>query len=112
MKKWLLFSFPLVIITCGKSDSQKEILAVENESVPPYDTIAVDSFSQGATSVDVAMKIRMSSQKFQDSLRQVKIRNEEERLLNKEKEERLKQEKKAEELKNKAAAEAKKSSET
>lgn len=112
MKNLLLTSFVLIVISCGKNESEREIMVVENESVAPYDTIAVDSFSQGATSVDVVLKIKMASQKFQDSLSQVKIKNEEERLLKKEKEEQLKQEKKAEELKNKTAAEAKQNSDT
>jgi hypothetical protein len=37
-----------------------------------YDTAAVDSFSTGAVSVDIARKIRMSSPQYLDSVKQAK----------------------------------------
>jgi len=66
-----------------------------SENVMPeakYDTTAVDSFSQGAMSVDVAERIRMSSQKYRDSVKLVILKQEEER---KKKEEQDKLEKAA-----------------
>ncbi|MGO4708082.1 hypothetical protein AB4Y90_02975 [Chryseobacterium sp. 2TAF14] len=46
-----------------------------------YDTTAIDSFSPGATSVDIARQIRMSSQKYQDSLKEaLKLQQEEKRI--------------------------------
>ena len=38
-----------------------------------YDTTAIDSFSTGAISVDVAEQIRKSSVAYQDSIRKAKI---------------------------------------
>ena len=72
-----------------------------NSSVPPYDTIAIDSFSKGAMSIDVAKKIKMSSVQYQDSLRAAKIAAEQERLLKKAADDK-------EEAENKVAADLKK----
>lgn len=38
-----------------------------------YDTTAIDSFSNGAISVDIAAKIRRSSVAYQDSIRKAQI---------------------------------------
>lgn len=65
---------------------------------PHYDTTAVDSFSDGAVSVDVARQIRMSSQKYQDSLKEVLKRQQEEKRI---KEELDKENKKKTEEENK-----------
>lgn len=93
------------LFSCGK-ESAKEILVVqENTSIAPYDTIAIDSFSQGATSVDIARKIKMSSLKFQDSLKQIKLKTQEEQLLKKAKDEKLELEKKVAEVQKKSDAE-------
>jgi cbb3-type cytochrome oxidase cytochrome c subunit len=75
----------------------KETNSVNNpESMMPiYDTIAKDSFSAGAVSMDVARRIRMSSQKYQDSLRKAREKLEEEKLAKKLKEEKEKTDKKA-----------------
>ena len=94
MKNIITISILFFLISCGKESAKKRIIVEEKSSVPPYDTIAIDSFSQGATSVDIAAKIKMSSRKFQDSLRQIKLKNEEERLLKKATDERLELEKK------------------
>ena len=95
----------IVFISCGKKTAKQGFAVEENSLTPPYDTIAIDSFSQGATSVDIARKIKMSSIKYQDSLRLIKLKNEEEQLLKKAKEEKLSAEKKAEEIQKKAKAE-------
>ena len=46
-----------------------------------YDTTAVDSFSTGAVSVDIARKIRMSSPQYLDSVKQARKLQEEENKL-------------------------------
>ena len=85
MKNLLFIFFLILLFSCGKKTSNERPVTTEDASVPPYDTIAVDSFSNGATSVDVVRKIRMASQQFQDSLNQVKLKNEEEKILQKSK---------------------------
>ena len=103
MKSTTLICILFLIFSCGKKSDKQLVVVEQNTSVPPYDTVAVDSFSVGATSVDIVRKIKMSSLKFQDSLKQIKIKNEEERLLTKVKEEKLSAEKKAaQEMKVKA----------
>lgn len=104
MKNLLFIFFLILLFSCGKKTSNERPVTTEDASVPPYDTIAVDSFSNGATSVDVVRKIRMASQQFQDSLNQVKLKNEEEKILQKSKDDQLKAEKKAEEMKKKTEA--------
>ena len=93
------------LFSCGKERAKQIVVIQENTSIPPYDTIAIDSFSQGATSVDIARKIKMSSLKFQDSLKQIKLKSQEEQLLKKAKDEKLELEKKAAEAQKKIDAE-------
>ena len=83
------------LFSCGKESAKQIVVVQENTSIPPYDTIAIDSFSQGATSVDIARKIKMSSLKYQDSLKLIKLKVQEEQVLNKAKEDQLAAEKKA-----------------
>ena len=111
MKNCLAVLSLLFIFSCSKNTVDQSLITEENSAILPYDTIAIDSFSAGATSVDVARKIRMSSQKFQDSLMQVKLKNAEEQLLKKEKDEKLNLEKKAAEALKKNEAEIKKAKE-
>lgn len=111
MKNIITISILLFLISCGKESAKKRIIVEEKSSVPPYDTIAIDSFSEGATSVDIAAKIRMSSRKFQDSLRQIKLKNEEERLLKKATDEKLELVKKTAESEKKKEAEINKAKE-
>lgn len=95
MKSTSIILILLFLVSCGKNADKQAFTAEENNSVAPYDTIAIDSFSQGAISVDIARKIKMSSLKYQDSLKQVKLKNEEEQLLKKAKEEKSAAENKA-----------------
>ena len=111
MKNIITISILFFLISCGKESAKKRIIVEEKPSVPPYDTIAIDSFSQGATSVDIADKIKMYSRKFQDSLRQIKLKNEEERLLKKATDEKLELEKKTAESQKKKEAEINKAKE-
>ena len=102
----VLFSFSLFMISCGKKEVEQEILTKENLT-PPYDTIAIDSFSAGATSVDVARQIKVSSMSYQDSLKEVLKKIEAEKILKKETEEKEKATK-ALETEKKKTEEAKK----
>lgn len=88
MKNLVPFFISLMMISCGKKEDGKEVQIVENVAVPPYDTVAVDSFSNGAISVDIARKIRMSSVQYQDSLKEAVKKLEAEKLLQKEAEEK------------------------
>lgn len=111
MRTFVVFGFGILfVVSCSKKEQDQA--SIEKAYTPaPYDTTAVDSFSQGATSVDIAQKIRMSSKIYQDSLLQVKLKAEEER---KKKEEEAKLEKAAKDAleKEKSKAEAKPTTET
>lgn len=104
MKRLLIISL-LWIISCGKETHENEILSTEKPEVLTYDTVAIDSFSPGATSVDVARRIKIMSQNYQDSLRKIAAEIEDKKILAKAKEEQEKQAKKLEDDKKKAAAE-------
>jgi hypothetical protein len=88
--------FSIFFISCSK----REPIHVEadQDMKMHYDTTAIDSFSTGATSVDIVRQIRMSSQKYQDSLKEaLKLEKEEKRIkeeLEKENKKKLEEEKK------------------
>lgn len=85
--KNFLFLMLLVMISCGNKDENQALQEAETTSLT-YDTIAKDSFSNGAISVDIARKIRMSSVQYQDSLKEAAKKIEAEKLLKKEAEEK------------------------
>ena len=94
----------ILILACSKKEPA--ITDSTQEITLNYDTTAIDSFSTGAISVDVARQIRMSSQKYQDSLKEAaKIQLEEQRI--KEELDKESDKKKEEEKKNKADQAAK-----
>lgn len=95
MRNTCILFILIFLFSCAKKTENKVLVEQEYSAALPYDTVAVDSFSQGATSVDIARKLKISSIKYQDSLKKVKLKNEEEKLLNKAKEERAAAEKKA-----------------
>ena len=100
MKNPIFFVLFTVLFSCGKDEVQ--IVPAEKEiATVPYDTTAIDSFSVGATSVDVARQIKISSLKYQDSLKKIAVKVEEDRLLNKAQEEKEKLDKKLDEEKKK-----------
>ena len=68
MKKNLVLCIVgLLIMGCTKKET--EISYPDAQFIEPkYDSTPVDSFSAGATSVDVMRKIKMSSQSYQDSI--------------------------------------------
>ena len=99
----ILSSFTLA---CSK---REPVVDTAQELKLKYDTTAIDSFSPGAISVDVARQIRMSSQKYQDSLKEVlKLQQEEKRITL----ELEKENKKKEEAEKKLKASENKSTET
>lgn len=97
------FVFIILFIACSKKESAG--FSNEQEVKIQYDTTAIDSFSTGAVSVDIARKIRMSSPQYLDSLKQVKKLQEEEKKLKEELDKEVK--KKLEEEKKKTDAEKK-----
>lgn len=101
MKKIAGLFIVFVTLSCSKKSTVENGFSNES-SAPKYDTLAIDSFSTGATSVDVARKIRISSQKYQDSLRNLKVELEKEKLLKKDAEEKSKAEKLLDDAKKKA----------
>ena len=98
MKSIVILTFVLLLVSCGE-EAVKTAPIVQVDTVVPYDTTAVDSFSVGATSVDVARRIQISSLNYQDSLKKISVKLEEEKLLNKVKEEKAQAKKLAEEKK-------------
>lgn len=103
----------ILLILIFSACSNKEPVSVDNSQdlKPDYDTTAIDSFSAGATSEAVIMKIKMSSQKYQDSIKEaLKLKAEEKRITEElEKENKKKQEeekKKANEEKQNKASES------
>lgn len=89
-----------VVFSCSKKEPQD--LYPADTPRANYDTAAVDSFSAGATSVDVARQITVSSQKYQDSLKEVLKAQEQEKKIKEELEKENKK-KEEEEKKQKAA---------
>ncbi|SMC91284.1 hypothetical protein [Chryseobacterium sp. YR221] len=105
MKNLLFAAFILVILFIACSKKESAGFGAEQEVKIQYDTTAVDSFSTGAVSVDIARKIRMSSPQYLDSVKQVKKLQEEEKKLKEELDKEAK--KKLEEEKKKTDAEKK-----
>lgn len=82
MKNIILIFSILCFIHCSKKNSTA---VAESEYIyPKYDTVAVDSFSAGAMSMNVAEEIRKSSFAYQDSIKKVREKQEEERLAREE----------------------------
>ncbi|PQA90048.1 hypothetical protein B0A69_21070 [Chryseobacterium shigense] len=100
-----VFIISLLMVACSKKETPG--FAADQEMKIHYDTAAVDSFSAGATSVDIVRQIRMSSQKYQDSIKQVeKLQKEEQKLkeeLEKDNKKKLEEEKKKTEADKKKA---------
>lgn len=98
-----IFIFTILITSCSKKETPGFV--AEQDVKIQYDTTAIDSFSTGAVTVDIARKIRMSSPQYLDSVKQVQKALEEEKKLKAELEKENKI--KAEEEKKKADAEKK-----
>jgi hydroxylamine reductase (hybrid-cluster protein) len=100
------FIFSVSVASCAKKEPTDFYPA--DSAKASYDTTAIDSFSNGATSVDIVRQIRMSSQKYQDSLKEALKLQEQEKKLKEELEKENK--KKADEEKKKSDAEKKQKS--
>ncbi|PIF43900.1 hypothetical protein CLU96_0820 [Chryseobacterium sp. 52] len=98
MKNLLSAVFMILLLLSACSKKETPGFAADQEVKIQYDTAAVDSFSAGATSVDIVRQIRMSSKKYQDSILQAeKLQKEEQKLkaeLEKENKKKLEEEKK------------------
>ena len=97
-----VFVFTILFTACSKKESPG--FAAEQEVKMNYDTIAIDSFSTGAVSVDIARKIRMSSPQYLDSVKQAKKALDEENKIKAE----LEKENKAKQDEEKKKAESEK----
>jgi len=95
-----VFVFSIALTACSKKETAS--FAVQENVKVQYDTAAIDSFSNGAASMDVVRRIKMSSQAYQDSLKEAKKLQDQEKKLKEELEKDNK--KKLEEEKKKAAA--------
>jgi hypothetical protein len=78
-----LFFTALIFAVSAVACSKKEPVDLYPADSPKasYDTAAVDSFSNGATSVDIVRQIRISSQQYQDSVKKAAKLQEEENKL-------------------------------
>lgn len=102
-----VFVFSIVLTACSKKETAG--FAVQEDVKVQYDTVAIDSFSNGAASMDVVRRIKMSSQAYQDSLKEAKkIQDQEKKLkeeLEKDNKKKLEEEnKKTDEGKQKASS--------
>ncbi|UZT96294.1 hypothetical protein ODZ84_13775 [Chryseobacterium fluminis] len=76
---FLIISFFFIIMSCSKKEPGN--LYPQDTPKTSYDTVPKDSFSAGATSVDIIRQIRMSSQKYRDSVKEaLKTQQQEEKL--------------------------------
>ncbi|MBW8358732.1 MAG: hypothetical protein K0M63_02880 [Weeksellaceae bacterium] len=79
MKSPLFLSLTLLALSCSEKKAEVQVSTVDQSVHADYDTTAVDSFAVGATSVDVAARIRQSSLDYQDSLLLIRKKEEEEK---------------------------------
>ncbi|KXH83435.1 hypothetical protein [Chryseobacterium kwangjuense] len=105
MKNLLSAVFVIILLLSACSKKETPGFAAEQDVKNHYDTAAVDSFSPGATSIDIVRQIRMSSQKYQDSVKEAeRLQKEEQKLkeeLEKENRKKLEEEKKKTEAEKK-----------
>lgn len=91
-----IFILSIVLTACSKKETTGFI--VHDDVKVQYDTAAIDSFSNGAASMDVVRRIKMSSQTYQDSLKEArKLQHQEKKIkeeLEKDNKKKLEEEKK------------------
>ncbi|WP_292010927.1 hypothetical protein [Chryseobacterium sp.] len=94
MKNILFAGLVSLLLILGACSKRKAVNMEEPIVTLNYDTTAIDSFSPGAVSVDIARKIRESSPQYKDSVKQaLKLQQEEKKLREElEKESKKKQE--------------------
>lgn len=100
-----IFIIPFLIgiaISCS-GENKKMANSTQEDNIPaPYDTIAIDSFSNGAISIDVADRIRRSSVAYQDSVNEALEKQKMEKEAKRLAEEQAKVEKEVEKKKENA----------
>ena len=98
MKNLLFAAFIFLVLTVSCSKKEPADFYPSDSPKASYDTVAVDSFSNGAASVDIVRQIRMSSQQYQDSVKEaLKLQKQEKKLkeeLEKENKKKVEDEKK------------------
>lgn len=112
MKNVLFASLMGTVLFTGCSKKEPVDRDIAQELHPHYDTTAIDSFSAGATSVDIAEQIRMSSQKYQDSVKEAIRLQEEEKKLKEDLEKENKKKKEEEKKKSEEEKAQQKAAET
>ena len=91
-------------MSCNKQKKvDQTIMDPESFEAAPYDTVAVDSFSAGATSAIQREIARAKAAKIADSLHKIKVEEDKKKNAEKEAEEREKQEKEKSEGKDKVS---------
>ena len=80
MKNLILLNILFFLFSCGKNTQDDVVISSKESAIAPYDTIAKDSFSAGAISVDIARQIRMSSPQYQKKKKKKRKKMEEERI--------------------------------
>ncbi|WP_294220359.1 hypothetical protein [uncultured Chryseobacterium sp.] len=71
--------FSALLLSCSKKEPAD--LYPADSPKANYDTTGIDSFSNGATSIDVVRQIRMSSKQYQDSVKEaIKLQEQEKKL--------------------------------
>lgn len=82
MKKVLyLLTCCIFFVSCKQKETPAVTLAEKENLVVPYDTLAIDSFSPGATSLDAVRVMRRAAQRKQDSLKKIEEKTEAEKKL-------------------------------
>ncbi len=81
MKSLPFISILILISGCSEKKAVKDAPAVDEEVHADYDTIAIDSFSPGATSAAVEARMRQAAIIYADSVSQV--RKDQEHTVNK-----------------------------
>ena len=107
MNKTLPVMLLYMAISCSEQPPEQQQTLQEETLPAPYDTVAVDSFSAGAASVDVVRKIKMASRRYQDSLQEARSKLQEEELIKKMEKEKMNAAEKEHSSKNPASADNK-----
>lgn len=106
MKPFAIVFCALILSSCSKKEDASAKFPNEGAYVEVrYDTAAVDSFSTGASNVNIERNIKMTSKTYRDSLTQVLQQEKERKELVKQAEELTKKEAEKKKLEEKKAAE-------
>ncbi len=82
MKKILyLLTCCIFFVSCKQKKTPLVTVAEKENPIVPYDTVAIDSFSPGATSLDAVREMRRAAQRKQDSVKKIQEKIEAEKKL-------------------------------